>query len=63
MLFFQATAGPPQELSTKLEERGVKGDASYSSNWRFVTHYGITADDIDYALDTVDSVFREYAKG
>ena len=61
MVYFQVTANSPDILSRRLEERGIKGGDSSSRTWRFVTHHGITADDIDYALDTVDSVFREDA--
>jgi hypothetical protein len=44
----------------KLDERGVRA-LSLPAGWRFVTHYGITSDDIDYALDVVESTFKEYA--
>ena len=61
LVFFEITRGDPAELARKINERGVKG-GSPERRWRFVTHYGITSDDIDYALDVVDSTFREYAK-
>ena len=61
MVYFRVTAASPDVLSRKLEERGVKGGDPSLRTWRFVTHHGITADDIDYALDTVESVFREHA--
>ena len=60
LVFFDVTQGSPVELTRRLNERGVKGGRPVR-RWRFVTHYGIDADDIDYALDIVDSVFREYA--
>ena len=47
-------------LAQRLEERGIKG-AAPQPRWRFVTHYGITADDIDYALDVIEATFKEYA--
>ncbi len=61
LVFFEVTAGDPAELARKLEERGVRG-GSPERRWRFVPHYGITPDDVDRALDVIDSVFREYAK-
>ena len=61
LVFFEITQGDPAELARKINERGVKG-GSPERRWRFVTHYGITSDDIDYTLDVVDSTFREYAK-
>lgn len=59
-VYFEVTTGPPVEINAKLESLGIKGGAA-DRTWRFVTHHGITPDDIDYALDIVDSVFREYS--
>ncbi len=61
ILFFDVTVDSPAEVARRLEERGIKGGAPRRT-WRFVTHYGITADDIDYALDVIDSTFRQYAR-
>ena len=58
---FDVTARETAEIARKLNERGVKG-GSPARSWRFVTHYGITSDDIDYVLDAVESTFKEYAK-
>jgi threonine aldolase len=58
---FDVTAREPAEIGRKLNERGVKG-GSPARSWRFVTHYGVTSDDIDYVLDTVESTFKDYAK-
>ncbi len=60
LVFFEITQGDPATLSRKLNERGVKG-GSPQRRWRFVSHYGITSDDIDHALDIIDSTFREHA--
>ena len=60
LVFFNVTTGSPAEIAHKLNKLGVKG-GSPNRNWRFVTHYGITSDDVDYALEVVDSVFGEYA--
>ena len=62
LVFFDITEGDSTELSRKLNERGIKGGRPGVRRWRFVTHYGITSDDIDYALDIVEDTFREYAK-
>ena len=58
---FDVTARETAEIARKLNERGVKG-GSPARSWRFVTHYGITSDDIDYVLDAVESTLKEYAK-
>lgn len=61
LVFFDVTIGDPAELARKLDEQGIKG-GSPQRRWRFVTHYGITSDDIDYALDVVGSTFKRYAR-
>ena len=60
LVFLQVTGGDPVELARRLTERGVKGGRP-ERRWRLVTHYGITSEDIDHALDVVESTFREYA--
>ena len=59
-VYFEVTTGPPANIASRLESLGIKGGTG-DKNWRFVTHHGITPDDIDYALDIVDSVFREHS--
>ena len=59
LVFFEVE-GDPIELSRRLEERGIKG-GDPQRRWRFVTYNGITGDDIDYALDVVESTFKKYA--
>ena len=60
LVFFEITQGDPGKLSRTLNERGIKG-GSPQRRWRFVSHYGITSEDIDHALDIIDSTFREHA--
>ena len=60
LVFFEIADGDPAELARRLSDRGVKGGRAQRT-WRFATHYGIAADDIDYALDVVEATFREYA--
>ena len=46
-----------RDLAAALKERGVLANGRH--NWvRFVTHYGITSEDIDEALDVIASVVR-----
>ena len=59
-VYFDVTAGPLADIASSLERLGIKGGTG-DKNWRFVTHHGITPDDIDHALDLVDSVFREHS--
>ena len=60
LVFCDVSAKNPNEILQKLDERGVKA-LSLPAGWRLVTHYGITSDDIDYALDVIKDVFKEYA--
>ena len=51
------------ELAALIEAEGVKFyDLGPELGWRFVTGYGITASDIDHALDVIDSVVRDYRR-
>ncbi len=61
MVYFQVINGSPAKLAQLLEDRGIKG-AAPQPRWRFVTHYGITADDVDYALDVIEETFKEHAR-
>ena len=56
LVFFEIERDDWPELHRKLVERGVKGGGG-GRRWRYVTHYGITEDDIDYTLETVRDVF------
>ena len=60
LVFFEIVDGDPAGLARELSDRGVKG-GSPQRKWRFATHYGITPDDIDYALDVFESAFEEQA--
>lgn len=60
LVFFDIARGDPAAVMREINERGVKGGAPRRS-WRFVTHYGITADDIDYTLEVMDSACRKHA--
>ena len=54
LVFFEIEHHDRAELSRKLESEGIKG-GSAARRWRFVTHYGITSEDIDYTLDVMAS--------
>ena len=60
LVFFTTTVKPLDEVIRRVEERGVRG-LNERPKIRLVTHYGITSDDIDYALDVIDTTFREFA--
>jgi threonine aldolase len=60
LVFCDVSVKNPSEILQKMDERGVKA-LSLPGGWRLVTHYGITSDDIDYALDVIRDVFKEYA--
>ena len=58
LIFPAITAEMPMGVSARLKERGIRvGDRG--PIWRLVTHADVTADDIDYALDVIDTTVRE----
>ena len=52
LAFFNISSGDPLEIGRRLGERGVLVSAERDV-WRWVTHYGITSEDIDYTLDAM----------
>ena len=52
LVFFDVEREDRDEIHRRLVERGVKGGGG-GKRWRYVTHYGITESDIDYALEQV----------
>ncbi len=56
LVFFDVEREDRGDLHHELVERGVLGGGT-GTRWRYATHYGITADDVDYALSTVRDVF------
>lgn len=59
LVFFDICDGDPAELSRRLQKNGIFG-GSPQQRWRFVTRHGITGDDVDYALEIVESTFKDY---
>lgn len=59
LVFFEIERGDPAEVMREINRRGVKGGMP-TRGWRFVTHYGVTSEDVDYALDVMDGVMREW---
>jgi threonine aldolase len=62
LVFLTVEADNHRELVPKLDERGVKVVPRDGGLWRLVTHADITTDDIDYALEVIEAVFREHAR-
>ena len=57
IVYAELDDGDGPGTSNLLRERGILGNGRF--NWvRFVPHYGITAEDIDEALDVIASVTR-----
>ena len=52
LVFFEVEHPNKNELMKKLESNGIKGASPYS-RWRFVTHYGVVSEDIDYVLEVM----------
>lgn len=60
LVFFEIEDGDPLRIMREINKRGVKGGMPVR-RWRFVTHYGISSEDIDYTLDVMETVMKEYA--
>ena len=58
LVFFEIDHPDRAGFARKLNERGVLGGGS-QRRWRYVTHYGITEDDVDYTLDVFETTYRE----
>ena len=58
LVFFKVLAPRQDRIVSRLEEQGIKTLGS-KPVWRFVTHHGITSEDVDYTLDSMASAFRE----
>ncbi len=60
IVYVELEDGDGPGLSARLKERGVLGNGRF--NWvRFVPHYGVTAEDIDEALDVIESAMKAAA--
>ena len=60
IVYVELEDGDGPGLSARLKERGVLGNGRF--NWvRFVPHYGVTAEDIDEALDVIESAMKAVA--
>ena len=63
LLFCHVADSDAAELASRINTRGIQFyDIGPELGWRFVTRYGISAADVDYALDIIDSVVREYRR-
>ncbi len=63
ILFCHVADDDAAELASRINAKGIQFyDIGPELGWRFVTRYGITADDVDYALDVIDSVVRDYRR-
>ena len=57
LVFFNINADNPGEISKKLKEKGINGGAE-TNRWRFVPHYGLTKEDIDYVAETLNELLN-----
>jgi threonine aldolase len=55
MVYVTGDRVEPKQFVAALAERGVKIGSPYGDRIRMVTHYQITADDVDYALRAAEA--------
>ena len=58
-VYFNVNLINQSEILDELENNGVRG-LILDEGWRFVTHYGITEEDIDWALSVIDKTFKKF---
>ena len=58
LVFFEIAHPDLAGFARKLNERGILGGGA-QKRWRYVTHYGITEDDIDYTLDVFEATYKD----
>ena len=59
LVFIQVDAPNDAGIAQKLDQRGIKVGARPGGVWRLVTHNDVSSDDIDYALEVIESTFDE----
>ncbi len=62
IVIFEVAKGSALDMLHALEAHGVRGSFNGGRRIRFVTHYGVTFDDIDYALGAIAKATRQYPK-
>lgn len=61
LVFVNTTDEMPSGVPQKLAERGVMVGDRGNNMWRLVTHNDVSSDDVDYALDVVESTVKDLA--
>ena len=61
LVFIQVDAPGHMDIAQRLDEQGVRVGARPGGVWRLVTHNDVSSDDIDYALEVVESTFQEHS--
>ena len=58
-VYFNVYMTDQPRILDELDNNGVRG-LILDEGWRFVTHYGITEEDIDWALPVIDATFKKF---
>ncbi len=61
LVFIQVDAPDHLDIAQRLDGRGIKVGARPGGVWRLVTHNDVSSDDIDYALEVIESTFQEHS--
>ena len=59
LVFVGITPEMPAGIAGKLSERGIKVGDRGNGTWRLVTHNDVSSEDIDYALDVIETTVEE----
>jgi threonine aldolase len=61
LVFFELDDGDPSRVKDRINENGLLG-GNVIRRWRFATHYGITAEDIDKTIEIMELAMEEEQK-
>ena len=59
LVYLELDVNDPFEISEKLNQKGIKAGPYHSdTRWRLVPHYGLTTNDIDYFIDSLNRLIN-----
>ena len=59
LVYLELDVDDPFEISEKLNQKGIKAGPYHSdTRWRLVPHYGLTKNDIDYFIDSLNRLIN-----
>ena len=60
LVFINVSAENDKDIAVELDHRGIRVGARDGGLWRLVTHNDISTDDVEYALEIIETTFNEF---